>query len=170
MPDIIELAPPAVDQTGNTTLYTAKPADVNDPLKPKVTEAKKWDRCTYNFTPDGYNRTGSQEILKDERLSLQQALESPGKSEMSLEIKYVDSIDPKSLKVRLKEGDEIYFVEREGIPNATEELAGQLVTLVHGRVGKEFKGPRDGTGVFTYTRKIAILSPVGDAVPLVTGA
>ncbi|MCS4277717.1 hypothetical protein M2390_002926 [Mycetocola sp. BIGb0189] len=170
MPDIIEEYPPAVDQTGNLTLYWALLAALADPTKPKVTEAAGWTRITYSFLPDGYNLTEDQEILKDERLTGKQKLESLGTSEAALELKYVQSEDPDSAAQVLKEGLTGYIVERAGIPNSTQEAAKQEVLPIKVQLGKQRRGPRDGQGKFTILQKVSILSEIGVPVPLVAGA
>src|SRR4051812_4253513 len=123
MVDVIELAPPAVDQTGNLLILWV-PA-IADLQAPKVSELKAAGakRLTYSFTPDGYAPTGDQEITKDERLSLPQDLEALGKITAGLALKYVDSDEAGSAKTVLVPGTAGYFVERRSVPNQTDIAA-----------------------------------------------
>lgn len=165
MPDVIEKAPPAVDQTGNLTIWWVP--TIADTLAPKVTELTAGKRITYSFNPDGWNLTGDQTVDKDERLSLPQDLESLGKSTASLTLGYKDSTDAKSAAVILKQGLSGFFVERRNVPNKTPEAAAQLVRVISCTLGKQIPGPVNGSGKFTYTQKTALNDVVGDPVALV---
>jgi len=168
MADVAEISgPPAVDQTGNLTIWWV--ATIADVLAPKAaTEigAGTSYRVTHSFTPDGWGLTGSQTKNKDERLALKQALESLGTSEASLTLKYVDSNTAGSAAVVLVEGTSGYFVERRSVPQTTLAAAAQKVRVIGVTLGKQIPGPVDGTGKFTYTQEVAITGVVGLPVAL----
>lgn len=168
MADVIEIGPPAVDQSDNLTLYWVP--TIADPAKPKLAEIKAGKRITYSFVPGGYDLNGDQEVTKDERLTLGQSYESLGKSSASLVLKYVDSEDPDSACVLLVEGSEGFIVERRGLPNRTEELAKQKIRPIKVKLGKQIPGPIDGTGKFSYTQKTSVMGNVGLPVEIVAGA
>lgn len=162
---VVEKAPPAMDQTGNTTIWWC-PA-IADVLKPKATELAAGTRITYSFNPDGWGWTGDQTVDKDDRLTIEQELESLGKSTAALTLGYKDSADPKSAAVVLKEGLSGYFVERRNCPNRFKETAGQLVRVISATLGKQIPGPVNGSGKFTYSQKTALTDVVREPVALV---
>jgi hypothetical protein len=112
MADVIETPPPAVDQSGNLTIWWVP--TIVDITAPKVTEVKATGskRLTYSFTPNGWSPTSEQEILKDARLTLPQDLEAFGKVTAALALEYVDSTDAGSAAVVLVSGTPGYFVEQ----------------------------------------------------------
>ncbi|MET0888385.1 MAG: hypothetical protein ABWX92_18265 [Mycetocola sp.] len=168
MADVVEITgPPAVDQSGNLTIWYVK--TLADVTAPKLTEigAITSFRHTHSFTPDGWNLTGSQTKSKDERLTLRQALESLESSEVSLSLKYVDSATPGSAAVVLKEGESGYFVERRNVAQSKVATLADKVRVIPVTLGKQIPGPVDGTGKFTYTQEVAITGVIGEEVALV---
>jgi hypothetical protein len=163
MPDVIETAPPAVDQTGNTTIFWCPTiADISAPKA--ATEVKTpGKRVTYSFTPGGFNATGDQEVNKDERLTLEQALESFGKTIRGLTLEYVESTDPASAHVILEEGLSGFFVVRTGIPNKTDVAAAQKVTVIPVTLGKQIQLPINGEGKFRTAQKTILTGQVTKA-------
>lgn len=168
MADVAEISgPPAVDQTGNLTIWWVPTiSDVSAPKAATEIGAVTSFRVTHSFTPDGWNLTGSQEKNKDDRLTLTQALESLGKSEASLTLKYVDSSAAGSAAVILTEGLSGYFVERRNLAQTTLAAASQKVRVISVTLGKQIPGPVDGTGKFTYTQEVSITGVVGAPVAL----
>src|SRR5690554_2469078 len=115
MADVAELfgGPPAVDQTGNLTVWWVP--TISDLAAPKASTeiggASSY-RVTYSFVPGGWNPDGDQEKLTDERLTAPQVQESLGKTTRTLSLEYVDSSSAGSAAVVLTEGQSGYFVER----------------------------------------------------------
>lgn len=165
MPDVIEIAPPAVDQSGMLTIFWV-PA-LADPLAPKVTEVKAGKRVTYSFTPNGWSPTSDQEITKDARLTLPQDLEALGKVTAGLALEYVDSVDPTSAAVILVPGMSGCFVERRAVRNASDITVGDKVRVYKGTLGIQSPGAPDGTGKFTIAQKVALSNVVGGTVAMV---
>jgi len=166
MADVVDVVPPAVDQTGNLTVWFVP--TITDMTAPKAaTElgAAGAFRITYSFTPDGYNPTGDQEILTDDRLSLPQGLQSLGKITAGLTLKYVDSTAATSAAVVLKPvapatSLDGYLVERPNVANGTLAAASQKVITRKVTLGAQIPGPRDGNGKFTWTQVAAVTGVV----------
>lgn len=158
MADAIEIAePPAVDQTGNLTIWWVK--TIADVLAPKASTeigAVTSFRVTHSFTPDGWGLTGTQAKNPDPRLTKRQILESLGSTTKSLTLKYVDSSTPGSAAVVLKEGELGYFVERRNVPQTTLAVAAQKVRVIPVTLGEQIPGPVDGTGKFLYMQETAV--------------
>lgn len=167
MADAVEVVggPPAVDQSGNLTVWWVPTiADVN---APKLTEVGAGTRITYSFTPGGWALTMPQEKLDDDRLTSPQRKQALGKISPELaDLAYVDSTDPKSAAAVLaptapaisKAG---YFVERRNVPQTTLATLGDKVRVIKGTVGAQAPGPTDGTGKFTLTQPVAVESVTG---------
>jgi hypothetical protein len=136
MADVIEDTPPAVDVTGNLTLFWV--TALADRTKPTVAEIKAGKRVTYSFTPDGWAPTGDIEKLADPRLSLPQDLESFGKTTSAVPLKYVDSASPTSAKTVLVPFTDGFFVERRNVPNKTDIATGQKVRVFPLTLGPQF--------------------------------
>ncbi|PPF56090.1 hypothetical protein C5B94_03990 [Clavibacter michiganensis] len=160
MADIIEDAPPAVDVTGNLTIFWVPTIALPD--TPTVAEIKAGKRITYSFTPDGWAPTGDIEKLVDARLSLPQDLEAFGKVTNGLAPKYVDSTDPNSAAVVLVPGTVGYFVERRNIPNKTDVAAGQKVRVLPATLGPQFPDA-PANGKFTISQPVSLNGVVRNA-------
>jgi len=167
MADTPDQVPPAVDQSGNLTIWWVPTiADISAPKASTELGAAGSFRITYSFTTDGWTPTGDQEILTDDRLTLPQGLQSLGKTTAGLTLKYVESTAAGSAAVVLTGGTSGYLVERAGVPNATLAAASQKVRVYPVTLGAQIAGPRDGTGKFTITQVAAITGVVGTPVAL----
>lgn len=78
---------------------------------------------TYSFTADGFNYGITQSTVEDKRLSLTQDLSQPGRSQETLEVKYVDSVDATSADAILTPGSTGQLAVRRGTANATNLTA-----------------------------------------------
>ncbi|GAB3125929.1 phage tail tube protein [Glaciibacter psychrotolerans] len=165
MADVIEIAPPAVDQTGMLTVFWVP--TLANPLAPKVTEVKAGKRVTYSFTPAGWSPTSDQEINKDGRATLPQDLESLGKITASLSLEYVDSDDATSAAVVLVPGLVGAFVERRRVRNAADITVADKVRVYTGTLGIRSPGSPDGTGKFSLKQKVALSNVIGEEVAMV---
>ena len=170
MVDVVDVVPPAVDQTGNLTVWFVPTiADMTAPKAATELGAAGAFRITYSFTSDGYAPTGDQGILTDDRLTLPQGLQSLDKVTVGLTLKYVDSSAAGSAAVVLKPVAPAtslsgYLVERPNVPNATLAAAAQKVITRPVTLGVQIPGPRDGQGKFTYTQVAAITGPVTNGI------
>jgi len=171
MPDVADTTPPAVDQTGNLTIWWVPTiANVLLPTAAELAVASA-KRITYSFTSDGWNPTGEQAVNDDPRLTLPQPLQAFGTTATGLTMRYVDSTSPDSAAVVLAPvapATELpgHFVERWGVPNATVAASGQKVLVHKVSVGRQLRGPRDGNGKFTLTQKAIYTGVLGAPVAL----
>lgn len=166
MVDVIEVPPPAVDASGNLTIFWVPTiADVLAPKAATEIKAAGSKRLTYSFIPGGWNTTGDQTINQDNRLTLPVALTSLGVSTQDLTLQYVDSTAAGSAAVVLVPGTSGYFVERRNLPNQTDAAAGQKVRVFAVTLGIQVFDPI-GDGKFTISQKVSISNVVGQPVAL----
>lgn len=175
MADVAEglIPPAALDQKGNTTIWWVpntgtggSTPGIADVTAPKVTEVGAGTRVTYSFTPGGFKLGGSQGTQKDERLGLAQALESLDTNDVTLDLEYVESTDPKSAAVVCVPGSKGCFVIRTSTPNSTLAAATQLVRVVPVNLGAQNLVAPDNTGKFKIAQKAAVTAVVGGLVAL----
>lgn len=159
MADAVELfgGPPAVDQSGNLTVWAVKTiADMNAPKLTEIGAATSF-RVTYSFTPSGWALTATQERLTDERLTSPITKEALGRSTPTLaDLAYVDSTAAGSAAVVLADGGPWYFVERRNVPQTELAVVGDKVRVIKVNLGPQMPGPTDGTGKFTLVQAVAI--------------
>lgn len=170
MVDVAEglVPPPAVDQTGNLTIWWVQTiADVSAPKAATEIGAATSFRLTYSFTEKGWAFDASQEKLEDKRLTLPQSLQSLGSTKVSLNtLEYVESTAAGSANVVLTKGASGYFVERSGVPNSTLAAAAQKVRVIPATLGSKLPGNRDGAGKFTILQEVAVTGVIGEPVAL----
>lgn len=170
MADVAEglVPPPAVDQTGNLTIWWVPAiADTSAPKAATEIGAAGAFRLTYSFTEDGWDFDTSQDKIDDKRLTLKQPLEALGTSKISLKtLQYVESTQAGSAAVVLVEGTAGYFVERSSVPNATLAAASQKVRVIPVTLGRQRPGGRNGQGKFTIMQDVAVSGVVGGPVAL----
>ncbi len=162
MADVIEPqnGPPAVDQTGNLTIWAipASTAGINlDQITVANLSAATAKRITYSFLPDGWNLTMPQEKNDDPRLTARQRRQSLGRVNPELaDLGYVDSDDPASASEILKDGGEWIFVERRKIANSKVASAGDKVRALKVSLGEQNGAAPNGTGKFTKTQPVVV--------------
>lgn len=159
MVDVAEAVggPPAVDQTGNLTLWWV-PAIAN-PDAPTAAEigAAGAFRFTYSLTPEGWTPSAPQDKNDDPRLTSAQRKQAFGIVNPEIgDLAYVDSSDADSFAVKAAALTSGFIVERRGVPNATLIAAAQKVRVWKSTLGKEAPGPVNGTGKFTLLRPVVV--------------
>lgn len=169
MADVAELfgGPPAVDQSGNLTIW-AIPGRTIPQGAPTVllVGGATCFRVTYSFTTGGWALTEPQELLPDDRLTSPSTRQSLGKITPAVApLSYVDSSAAGSAAVVLAAGGEFQFVERRNIAQTIVATVSQKVRVINLNLGAQVAGPTDGTGKFTYTQAVAVDS-VGPLVAL----
>lgn len=172
MADVADIVPPAIDQKGNTVIWWVP--TISDTSAPKAaTEigAVGAHRVTHSFTPDGWTIDGNQAKQTDDRLALEQPLESLDTLTYTFGdgITYVDSSAAGSAAVVLKPTAPAttlsgYFVERRNVPNSTLAAASQKVRVLPVTLGPQIRGPINGSGKFTYKQQVSITGPVVEGV------
>ena len=169
MADVAEAfgGPPAVDQTGNLTIWAIPGRTVSQtaPQASMLGGATAF-RVTYSFTPAGWAFTAAQEKLVDDRLTSPQGRQALGKTTPDFsDLVYVDSTAAGSAAVVLAAGGEFQFIERRNVPQTTLAAAAQKVRVINVNLGVQRPGPTDGTGKFTLLQAVAVDS-LGELVAL----
>lgn len=122
---------------------------------------------TYSLTPAGFNRTTTEEMVSDERLSLKQVLQRFGTVSEELEVQYVYGDAGDVAAIALAEGVEGFIVSRYAVPNATDAATGQKVDVIPIKCGRQRKDQPVRNGVFTKTQKLAVTGVVENDATLV---
>jgi hypothetical protein len=152
--------PPAVDQTGNLTIWAipAGTAGVNlDAITAANLGATTAKRITYSFTEDGWNPSPTQAKLTDNRLTSPQGRQSLDRVVNEVpDITVVDSSDAASAAEILKAGGDWIFVERRNVPQTTLAAAAQKVRAYSLSLGTQRPGPITNTGKFTKQHAVAV--------------
>ncbi|WP_114587741.1 hypothetical protein [Microbacterium arborescens] len=161
MPDAVEPqnGPPAVDQTGNLTIWVipGATAGINpDQMTQAALDATSASRITYDFVPGGWALTMPQEKTDDPRLTARQRRQSLGIVNPELaDLEYVDTDTAKSAAVLLKGGGSFYFVERRKISNRVLATVGHKVRVLKVSLGPQVPGGLAGSK-FTLTQAAVI--------------
>ena len=151
--------PPAVDQTGNLTIWAipGATAGINlDAITAAQLGAATAKRITYSFTAEGWSPNPTQSKEADNRLTARQSRQSLQAVQNDIpDIVYVESADPTSADAILTPGEWI-FVERRSVPNATLAATSQKVRAYSLTLGEKLPGPITGTGKFTKKQAVAV--------------
>jgi hypothetical protein len=148
-----EVAPASVAADGNLRI-TYVPS--GNALSVAILNGGTSVPLTYSFTPDGFNRTITENTVDDPRLTLKQTFSAPGTSSEALEVKYVLSTTTGSAQVTLPEGTTGQLNLRYGIPNATAFTTGQRADVVTFIAGKQRKDAPAANSVMTITQTLFI--------------
>jgi len=124
-----------------------------------ASEFDSGDDLTYSFTPDGWNPSQSQVAVSDERLTLEQVLERPGKKTKSLSVKYVDTATG-GATAALVEGTAGFVVVRPLIANETAGAADQKVVVWPIICGEQMDDPPVANGVGTKSQMLFVTAAV----------
>jgi hypothetical protein len=160
MPDVAEAfgGPPAVDQTGNLTLWAipASTAGINlDAITATQLGATSAKRITYSFMQGGWNPNPSQGKNQDTRLTSPQSRQSlQGVTQEVPDLSYVQSTAATSASAILTPGDWI-IVERRNVPQTTLATIGQKVRAYSLTLGEQLPGPIQD-GKFTQKQAAAV--------------
>lgn len=111
---------------------------------------------TYSLTPSGFARATTQDTISDERLTLVQLLEQPGRVKESLEVEYVFGDTGDVAAVALAQNVTGFIVARYAIPNATEWTVGQKVDVIPIKCGIQMKNAPTANGVQTKKQKLFV--------------
>jgi len=159
MADSVEAVggPPAVDQTGNLTLWFVP--TISNPDAPTATEigATGAFRFTYSLTPEGWTPSAPTEKLDDQRLTSEQKKQSFGITSPEIgDLIYVDSTNANSFAVKAAALTSGYIVERRNVDQSTLIAAAQKVRVWKVTLGPEAPGPVNGQGKFTLIRPVVV--------------
>lgn len=130
-----------------------------NPLSIAVLNATTTINATYSFTPDGFAHAVAQATVEDKRYTLVQDLSRPGKTTETLEVKYVDSADPKSAAQVFTQNLTGWFVRRKGVSNDVPWTKDQIVDLLSVQAGVPRPDAPSENGVDTITQGMYITAP-----------
>lgn len=151
----------------NDDYFTLWAVPTGNPLSVANLIAATSKRITYSMTPAGFNRTDNQDTVSDERLTLAQLLERPGRKTTTVEVQYVWGDQNDVARVVLAEGTDVKLVARWALSNSTDPAVGQKVDVITVRCGKQRKDAPSANGVHTITQKLFVTAPVQDDQVLV---
>lgn len=160
MADVAEAfgGPPAVDQTGNLTIWAIpKSTSGIDPNAMKTAQlaAASAKRVTYSFRQGGWNPNPTQGKNQDPRLTAPQTRQSLQNVQLEVpDLSYVDSTAAGSAAVILTPGD-WYFVERRNVDQKLLAADGQKVRVYDVTLGEQLPGPIED-GKFSIKQAVAV--------------
>lgn len=155
--------PPAVDQDGTFTVLFVPEAGFVDHFSPTAAElnAATAIDLTYSLTTTGYNRTTSQATDTDERLTLADVLETPGRVTEGLEVQYVHGSADDVADPVLQNGVKGYIVDRRAVPIEDAFAAAQAdIDIIPVTVGQPRKDNPTANGKWTKTTKLFVRGKV----------
>ena len=130
-----------------------------NPLSVATLTAGSTKDVTYSFTPTGFKHDVTQATIPDKRYTAPQDLSKPGKTNETLELQYVDSIDDGSAAMIFTSGIAGWFVRRKYIDNATAATKDQLVDLLTVQAGVPRPDAPSENGLDTTTQGMFITAP-----------
>lgn len=135
---------------------------------PSLTEVNAGTKFTYSLTPDGWAPTQSQATIVDNRYTLGQALESPGRKTKALTVKYVvdEGADDNVAADLFLEGTAGFVVVRRGVDNGEAFAAAQKVTVWPVKCGEQIEDPAVENGVDTISQTLFVVGVVKTRVAL----
>lgn len=157
---------PASSQSDGRWRITYVPAGSNA-LSVAILNGATSAPLTYSFTADGFNWSITQATVEDKRLTLEQDLSRPGKTTETLEVKYVDSADPKSAPVLLTPGTEGQINVRRGVANSAVAATGQKADVITFIAGAQRPDAPTENGLDTISQTLYITAPTVRAGVLV---
>lgn len=162
--------PGAVDQDGTLTVAFVPEAGLANPASPTATElnAVTVIDLTYSLTTTGYNRTISQATDTDERLTLADVLETPGRVTESLEMQYVHGAADDIADPVIQEGVKGFIVERRAVAIGAF-VAAEDVDVIPVTFGVPRKDNPTANGKWTKTVKAFVSGQVQRDVPVAAG-
>ncbi len=166
-----KVVPGSVANDDNLLILIAPKGGVAAIAAPTVTEldAGTVKDVTYSLTTDGWNVERSQASSTDERLTLGEVLEQPGRKSTTLEIKYVFGADDDVADPLLPEGFEGVAFARYAVPYVDDTAVADKFEAIPFKAGVQRVNPPTANGNWTKTQKLFVTGPVVDAV-VVAGA
>lgn len=128
---------------------------------------------TYSFTPDGFNRSYTENKVDDPRLTMVQVLSRPGTFQEQIDVKYVvtdgsaTDIAYTALANGGLGGATGFLSLRYGIANSVVWTIGQKVDSVSFVSGKPRRDPPVANGLFTITQSLYLTAPTASGATLV---
>ncbi|WP_308491024.1 phage tail tube protein [Microbacterium terrisoli] len=160
-----KVTPGSVASDDNLLVLFVPSDGVASKLSPKVSEltAATVKDITYNLTGDGFTPGGDQATVTDDRLTLGQTLERPGRETKSLTIKRVYGASDDVADAVLTKGVEGSLYIRWAVPYTDDIAADDIFEVWPIQAGSAMKDAPTANGVFTKTQKLFVTGEVEDA-------
>lgn len=161
---------PATPADGNMKVVVVP--TLADPAAPTVTElnaATVVDISCY-LTAGGYQPTQDQATISDERLCSTQVFGAPGRKTLGLSLQVVDNTNSEyeaeynEAVETLVEGQDVYVVERRGLPFDAPFAADQTVRVWPIKAGMKQNDPPEANSVLRATIPTFVTADVVDVV------
>ncbi|MGI5144792.1 hypothetical protein ACQEVC_45495 [Plantactinospora sp. CA-294935] len=162
--------PTSVPSDGTLALLYV--ASLTDPTAPKLTEinAVTSQELDGYITGDGWQPTGEQAVVADERIATTQTFEQPGRKTKSLTVVYVHNpADPTNNEayITLAEGTTGYVLSRYGVPRTQAWAIGDLTDVWPITAGEPMKNWNGANSVHTATQRLFVTNQVQSDVAVV---
>lgn len=157
------------------TLRLTFVATMTDPTAPKLTElnAGTSQELAGYVTGDGWQPSGEQAVVADERIATVQTFEQPGRKSKSLTVVYVhnpEDDDNNEAYLTLAEGTTGYLVARYGVPRAQAYAVGDKVDVYPFTAGEPMKQWNGANSVHTASQRLFITNVVQADAAVVAGS
>lgn len=134
---------------------------LTDQAAPKLTEldAVTSQVLSGYITGDGWQPSGEQATVADERLATTQTFEQPGRESVSLTLVYVHNPDDPANNeayTTLTKDAVGFIVARTGVPRAQVWAIGDLVDVWPVKAGRAYKNFNGANSVHTATQKLFV--------------
>lgn len=153
----LEATPLSVASDGNLLVLFVP---TGNPLSVANLTAGTTKAITYSMTPGGFNRSTTQEMVQDDRLTLVQYLQNLGRVKETLDVDYVFGDAGDVASAAMTQGTSGWIVARYAVPNATGLAISQKVDAIPIKCGIQQKSAPTANGVFTKKQMLAITGAV----------
>lgn len=155
--------PTSVPSDGTLRLtFVATLADPTAPILAELNAVTSLDIAGY-VTADGWQTSGEQAVVADERIATTQTFEQPGRKTKSLTLVYVHNpADPDNNEAytTLAEGVTGYIVARYGVPRTQVWAANDIVDVWPVKAGEPMKNFNGANSVHTATQRMFVTNQV----------
>lgn len=151
-----EDVPQSVNSDGNLRITAVAAAD---DAKSVADLAAGFD-LTYSLKT--FNRTTSEAVVNDPRLTMKQVLQRAGKTTESIEVQGVFGDAGDVAYVQCAPGTILNIAVRYSVPNETAWTAAQVADILHIQCGARRKDAPVENGVQTYTQTWYPIQPTED--------
>lgn len=155
-----EAIPQSVNSDDNLRITAVAEADDAS----SAADLNAGDDLTYSLK--SFNRTTTEAVVEDGRLTLKQVLRQPGKTTESIEVQGVFGDDGDVAYAVCAPGTILNVAVRYSVPNATSWTAAQVVDILHVKCGARRKDAPVENGVQTYTQMWYPIQPSEEDVAL----
>lgn len=156
-----EQVPNSVNSDGNLRITAVAEADN---AKSAADLATGFD-LTYSLKT--FNRTTTEAVVEDPRLTLKQVLRQPGKTTEAIEVQGVFGDDGDVAYAQCAPGTILNVAVRYSVPNETAWTAAQVADILHIKCGARRKDAPVENGIQTYTQTWYPIQPTEEDAAIV---